>query len=255
MAEHVVTYKSLALRGIAAGGIAGVASALVQLLVTEIPIRAALAVEEAREPAGESAGHSHGGEEELVSRGAQIVGGMLGVIIVGIAVGLVFATAYALSKRWFADRTPFSRSFAFGAAVFGAVALLPWLKYPANPPAVGDPETVNYRTALYLGVVVAGLVIVWGASWLAEQLRAQSQPVRVMAVLLAVAAAVAVVLAAFPAPPDTIPADMPVNVLWQFRLSSLAQLATLYVGLGVVFGLLVDPATRRAKASDKAAVA
>ncbi|MDX8140795.1 CbtA family protein [Lentzea sp. BCCO 10_0061] len=241
------TYKSLALRGVAAGGIAGVASALVQLLVTEIPIRAALAVEEAREPAGE-AGHTHGGEEELVSRGAQIAGGMLGVVIVGIAVGLVFATAYALSKRWFTGSTPFSRSFAFGAAVFGAVALLPWLKYPANPPAVGDPETVNYRTALYLGVVVAGLVIVWAASWLAEQLRAQSQPMRTTAVLLAVAAAVAVVLLAFPAPPDTIPADMPVNVLWQFRLSSLAQLATLYVGIGVVFGLLIDPAARKAKA-------
>jgi hypothetical protein len=48
---------------------------------------------------------------------------------------------------------------------------------------------------------------------------------------------------------------MPVNVLWQFRLSSLAQLAALYVGLGVVFGLLIDPAARKAKASEKAAVA
>lgn len=249
----MTTYKSLALRGIGAGAIAGVASALVQLLVTEIPIRAALAVEEAREPAA-GEGHSHG-EEELVSRGAQVIGGMLGVIIVGIAVGLVFATAYALSKRWFAGRTPFSRSFALGAAVFGAVALLPWLKYPANPPAVGDPETVNYRTALYLGVVVAGVVIVWGASWLAERLQDRTQPLRVTAVLLAVVAAVAVVLLAFPAPPDTIPADMPVNVLWQFRLSSLAQLATLYVGLGVVFGLLVDPATRRTKVSQEAVVA
>jgi hypothetical protein len=248
------TYKSLALRGVGAGLVAGVASALVQLLVTEIPIRAALAVEEAREPAA-GEGHSHGGGEELVSRSAQVVGGMLGVIIVGIAIGLVFATAYALSKRWFADRTPFSRSFALGAAVFGAVALLPWLKYPANPPAVGDPETVNYRTALYLGVVAAGLVIVWGASWLAERLRARTQPVRVTAVLLAVVAAVAVVLLAFPAPPDTIPADMPVNVLWQFRLSSLAQLAVLYVGIGVMFGLLVDPAARRAEAPGKAAVA
>ncbi|SDF32063.1 Probable cobalt transporter subunit (CbtA) [Lentzea fradiae] len=242
----VTTYRSLALRGLAAGGIAGAASALVQLLVTEVSIRAALAVEEARESDGHA--HSHG-EEELVSRGTQVIGGMLGVVVVGVAVGLVFATAYALSKRWFTDRTPFSRSLALGAAVFGAVALLPWLKYPGNPPAVGDPETVNQRTALYLGVVVAGLVIVWGASLLAERLRALSQPVRVTAVLLAVAAAVTVVLLAFPAQPDTIPADMPVDVLWRFRLSSLAQLATLHIGLGVVFGLLVDPATRRSKAA------
>lgn len=242
----VTTYRSLALRGLAAGGIAGAVSAFVQLLVTEVPLRAALAVEEARESPGDGHAHSHG-EEELVSRGAQVVGGMLGVVIVGVAVGLVFATAYALSKRWFTGSTPFTRSLALGAAVFGAVALLPWLKYPGNPPAVGDPETVNQRTALYLGVVVAGLVIVWGASLLAERLRALSQPVRVTAVLLAVAAAVAVVLLAFPATPDTIPADMPVDVLWRFRLSSLAQLATLYVGIGVVFGLLVDPATRKSE--------
>jgi uncharacterized membrane protein len=104
-------------------------------------------------------------------------------------------------------------------------------------------------------VVAAGLVVVWAASWLAARLATWSQPLRVTAVLLAVVAAVAVVLVAFPAPPDTIPADMPVNVLWQFRLSSLAQLATLYVGLGVVFGLLIDPATRGTRKAEPAAVA
>lgn len=244
------TYQSLALRGVAAGGIAGLASGLVGLFVTEIPIRAALLVEESR-AATEAAGHSH--EEALVSRPMQVLGGVLAAVIVGLAIGLVFATAYAMARRWFADGTPFHRSLTLAVAVFGAAAFLPWVKYPANPPAVGDPETVNYRTVLYLGVIAAGLLIVYGASWLASRLTHLTAPVRVTAVLLAAVAATAVVLLAFPAPPDAIPADMPIAVLWQFRLSSLAQTATLYVGIGVVFGLLVDPATRKSEVKASAA--
>ena len=28
------------------------------------------------------------------------------------------------------------------------------IKYPANPPAVGDPETIYYRQSLYVGYLV-----------------------------------------------------------------------------------------------------
>jgi len=245
----VTTYKSVLLRGIGAGGIAGLLAGLVGLLVVEVPIRAALAVEEARavaEPA-EAGGHDHG---ELFGRGAQVVGGVLAAVIVGLAVGALFATAYAGSRRWFTDRTPFGRSVWLAAAVFGAAALLPAVKYPANPPAVGDPGTVDYRTVLYLGLIAAGLLVVFGGSYLASRLGSLSRPVRSTVVGLAVAAGFVVVLLVFPAPPDAIPADMPVAVLWEFRLASLAETATLWLGLGVVFGLLVDPAVRSAPGAD-----
>lgn len=248
----MTTYKSLALRGVAAGGIAGLAAGLVGLLVVEIPIRAALLIEEAR-PVTDVAGHSH--DEALVSRPMQVLGGVLAAVIVGLAIGLVFATAYAMANRWFTNRPPFTRSVTLALAVFGAAALLPWIKYPANPPAVGDPETVNYRTVLYLGLIAAGLLIVYGASWLTARLAHLTAPVRTTVVLLAAVAATAVVLLAFPATPDAIPADMTADILWQFRLASLAETATLYIGLGVVFGLLVDPATRKSEVTASAAVA
>ncbi|WP_121012169.1 CbtA family protein [Saccharothrix australiensis] len=244
-------YRSVLLRGIGAGGVAGLLAGLVGLVVVEVPIRAALAVEEARaaaEPAG-SGGHDHG---ELVGRGAQLVGGVLAAVIVGLAVGALFATAYAGSRRWFAGRPPFSRSVSLAAAVFGAAALLPAVKYPANPPAVGDPATVGYRTVLYLGLIAAGLLVVAGASLLASRLGHLSGPVRSTVVALAVVAAGTLLLLVFPAPPDAIPADMPSAVLWEFRLASLAETATLWLGLGVVFGLLVDPAVRADKVREGA---
>jgi hypothetical protein len=239
----ITTYTGLLTRGLAAGGLAGLAAGLVGVFVVEVPIRAALAVEEAREHAG---GGEHG-HEELFSRGTQVIGGLLAAIVLGLAVGALFATAFALTKRWFTDKGPFFRSTTLGLAAFGVAALLPAVKYPANPPAVGDPSTVNYRTGLYLGLIVAGVLVAYGASFLASRLGHLVPPLRVTAVLLATVAAVIVLLLVFPAPPDAIPSDMPSGVLWDFRLASLAETATLWIGLGLVFGLLIDPAVRKTK--------
>ncbi|NUT90933.1 MAG: CbtA family protein [Saccharothrix sp.] len=251
----MTTYKGVLLRGVGAGGIAGLLAGLVGLVVVEVPIRAALAVEEARaaaEPAAESGGHDHG---EMFGRGTQMVGGVLAAVVVGLAIGALFATAYAGSRRWFTHRPPFTRSVTLGAAAFGAAALLPAVKYPANPPAVGNPDTVDQRTLLYLGVIAAGFAVVYGSSYLASRLTHLTAPVRSTAVALAAIAGVVVILLAFPAPPDPIPADMPSDVLWQFRLASLAETATLWLGLGVVFGLLTDPSARKSTARAQALAA
>jgi len=39
-------------------------------------------------------------------------------------------------------------------AAFITIALVPMLKYPANPPAVGNPDTIGPRTGLYLSMLV-----------------------------------------------------------------------------------------------------
>ena len=48
--------------------------------------------------------------------------------------------------------------------------LVPQLKYPANPPSVGEPETIDVRTALYFEmmlIAVAALVlaVLLGRMW------------------------------------------------------------------------------------------
>ncbi|GGP83838.1 CbtA family protein [Saccharothrix coeruleofusca] len=236
------SFRGVLLRGLAAGGVAGVLAGLVGLVVVEAPIRAALAVEQARGQVGD--GHEHG---ELVSRGTQVVGGVLAAVVVGVALGALFATAHAGARRWLPRRSPFARSVALSAALFGAAALMPAVKYPANPPGVGDGSTVEYRTVLYLGLIAAGLLVVHGAGVLAARLAHLAEPVRFTAVALAVVAAAVVLLVVFPAGPDQIPADVPAGLLWEFRLASLAETATLWLGLGLAFGLLVDPATRRTR--------
>jgi magnesium-transporting ATPase (P-type) len=50
------------------------------------------------------------------------------------------------------------------------MSLMPGLKYPPNPPAVGNPETIGYRTGLYFVMMLLSIGIVIAAAWLSHQL-------------------------------------------------------------------------------------
>jgi len=49
------------------------------------------------------------------------------------------------------------------ATGFVAIDLVPNLKYPANPPSVGKPETIGIRTALYFIMIAISLAAMVGS--------------------------------------------------------------------------------------------
>ena len=86
----------------------------------------------------------------MFTRAQQVSGGMLAALIYGTFLGVVFAFACAVLWPRLPGATAFSRSIRLAVVAFVAWVLVPNLKYPANPPAVGDPDTVGQRTASYL---------------------------------------------------------------------------------------------------------
>jgi predicted cobalt transporter CbtA len=227
-----LTFPGVLWRGLAAGGAAGLAAALVSLLVVERPLKAALAVEQARAHTGEH-------HEELFSRTTQIIGGMLAETAVAVSIGLIFAVVFARTRHRLPAATDFGRSALLAATGFAAIALLPGLKYPANPPSVGDPDTITQRSLYYLAFIGAMLVVAYLAYVARERLVNLAPAYRNAAVLAGTAVVVTVLAVVFPDTPDVIPADLPATVLWGFRIASLGLLATLWAVLGIVFGLLV----------------
>ena len=69
----------------------------------------------------------------------------------GAAFGLLFAVVFWALRRSRPD--PFRRALVAGAVLAGALTVAPWLKYPPNPPAVGDPDTLAKRQLLYVSVI------------------------------------------------------------------------------------------------------
>ena len=218
------------------GLLAGVAAAGVATVAAEPSIEAAIAVEEARQPPG---GH----EDELVSREAQRGAGLFaGYALTGGVFGLIFGGAFALRGR---GADPFGRALAVGAALAGAVTVLPWLKYPPNPPAVGDPSTLGQRQGLYAGLVAVSAALLLGAGWVWRRLRRSgwSEHRATTAAAGLVTAGSLALLALFPPPPD--PVDLPAGLVWSFRLASLGANLLLWGVLAFGFGLVAAEARSR----------
>lgn len=243
-------FSRLLRHGAVAGATAGLAAALVMWLHTEPVIRRALAIEDARAHAG--GGHSH--EDPLVSRTAQVLFGAVTAVVAGVLVGLVFAVVFAKVRHRLPGATDHSRALWLGALGFGVLVAMPALAIPANPPAVGNPDTVTERTLIYVLAILVGLLVVGAVAGLHRLAsdRGLSAPLRLSVTLVAGVVLVVVALWLLPATPDSIPTDVPADLVWDFRLASLAQLATMWFVLAIVFGLLVTRRTGAAREVDTA---
>jgi len=231
-------------RGALAGALAGLLATAVSFLLGEPSINEAIALEEA-------AAHADGGEHaaEVFSRATQQFGLGVASVLTGAAVGLIFALVYAIRHREDPAADPWRRSLWLATAGFVGLSLIPFLRYPAQPPAVGDPATIDFRSQIYLGALLIGAAAVTGAWQLHRRLleRGAAPQLRQLA---AVAVVLVGLAATFLLPGNPDPNEAPAELIWSFRVGSLAAIATVWFGLGAIFGLLSLRAAATAKRRD-----
>jgi len=189
-------------------------------------------------PMGRAVALEAGAGDEIFGRGAQHVGGAVGAVVFGVVAGTVFALAYSLVRHRLATSDDWRAAMSLAATAFATVFLVPFLRYPANPPGVGHPDTVGRRTALYLLALGWSVVATWAAWRAGRALRTRSAPdhVRLPAVAVTYAALAGVGLVALPPNPD--PVAVPATLLWQFRLATVGGALALWAVVGTVFGWL-----------------
>ncbi|MFD8048653.1 hypothetical protein DMH26_25755 [Streptomyces sp. WAC 05379] len=228
------TVRKLLVRGMLAGLAAGVLALIVAYVLGEPSVDKAIGFEEAH-----AAGHEH--EVELVSRSLQSTAGLAtGVLIYGVSFGGIAALAYCFALGRVGRFSPRATALLLSGCALLAVYVVPFLKYPANPPAVGDPDTIGRRTTLYFLMMVLSVLLAVAATILGRRLAPRLG--NWYATVVAVAAFALVVGLAFAFLPavNEVPADFPATVLWRFRLSALAMQATLWAGFGLLFGELAE---------------
>ena len=156
--------KGFILRGLAAGAAGGAAAALFLRFVTETQIGAALRFEDATGlglPPGEAA---------EFSRGTQHWGGMAAAVIYGSLLGVVLGVVVAALHHRLSGAQRVRAGGQGRRRAFVALVLIPALKYPPNPPTVGDPDTIGQRSTQFLLLMVASVVVVAAGWYLWEQL-------------------------------------------------------------------------------------
>jgi hypothetical protein len=265
--------QRLVLRGFAAGAVGGLLAFAFGRVAAEPLIQRAIDYANGRDAAENALRRAAGlaaaaPDPELFSRALQRnVGFGVGMVLFGIAMGGLFAVAYLLVTRGMRPTVrPRTVALAIAAAGFAGVFLLPFLKYPANPPGVGHPDTIHARGSLYLAMVGISLVSVIGTALAARRLRRRLGAWN--ATLLAVvglAVWLAIVMAILPSlghlhanqaefgklatetpqplrnrSGTMVYPGFPADVLYQFRLYAVIAQLILWGTIGVAFGALAE---------------
>lgn len=244
----MLSLRDFLVRGLIAGVIAGFAAFVVSYAVGEPPIESAIAIEEAagRHDHGE---HAAAEEEEgtEVSRELQSSAGLLtGMLVVGAALGGLTGIATGLAMGRFFSRTDVRvTALSVAGVAFVAVYFVPYLIYPPNPPAVGDGDTIGYRTGLYFLMLAISLAGVAAALAVSHTLRSKVEYWYAALAGLVTYLLVAVLALSFMPRYDEVPTEgFPPSLLWDFRLSSLLVQIVLWGVLGLVLAELSQRAIR-----------
>jgi predicted cobalt transporter CbtA len=250
--------RTLLVRGMLVGIVAGLLSFGFLKIYGEPQVDRAIAFEtqmdEAKAAAEKAKGMAKGmamsdEEPELVSRPVQAgIGLFTAVVVYSAAFGGLFGLAFAFAYGRVPSRlSPQSLSALLAAAGFVAIYLVPNLKYPANPPSVGDPETINMRTALYFIMIAISLAAMVGSAALKGLLVARFG--RWNANLIVAACYIVIVVIAGLLLPvvNEVPEEFPAVVLWKFRIASLGAQVIMWATLGLLFGALTERAVDRGR--------
>jgi hypothetical protein len=225
--------RNLLICGLIAGACAGVLATGFAELAGEPSIDNAISFQ-ARQ--AQAAGQAP--EPDLVSRGVQSTVGLLtAAVVYGLALGGLFALAFGYVYGRVARTSPRRTALWLAASAFAVLFLVPFIKYPANPPGVGRPDTIGDRTLLQLAMMAISLLAAIAAVRVRRAASARVSPAGAAAI--AGAAYIAIVGLAMPAVHE-VPGAFPATTLRQFRQASVGMNAVLWATIGLLFAAAVS---------------
>jgi heme A synthase len=257
-------------RGILAGAIGGLLAFLFARVFAEPQIQQAVDYERARDAAQQALDKAAGTAVEpegmeVFSRAVQAnVGIGVALILFGAALGGFFAVAYALYLGRAGRLRPRTLAVLVAGGGFLGMYVVPFLKYPADPPAIGHPDTIQLRSSFYLLMVAASVLFLVLTVWLGKRLQPRfgtwNATLIAGAVFIAATAVVMLVLPSFgelaanksyhqatetPAPltdstGKTVFPGFPADLLFNFRLYSIGAQLILWGAMGLVFAPMAE---------------
>ncbi|MFB5612776.1 MAG: CbtA family protein [Nitrosarchaeum sp.] len=161
-------------------------------------------------------------------KGGQVLAGA----ILGTSIGALFGIVYAYSRNSLPGKHDLKKTFTLAAIMWLTIFFIPFLKYPANPPTVGDPETVVLRSILYLSfIAISGFGAV-GFYQIYKKLESRKKIIA----FVGYAIFIGMIFAVMPANPDEISA--PMELVNGFRIMSVIAVSVFWVSVAVILGMI-----------------
>lgn len=216
------------------GALSGSFLGIVNQGLIEPYISAAIEIEnQAAAAEGELIDPAELAEYRIWQRGGSIAAGA----VLGMSLGALFGVIFAYGRPRLPGSTNLKKALVLAGIMWLVLYLVPAIKYPANPPAVGDPETIYLRQGLYLTIVAISGFAALGIGVIYNKIPERSRRLIAPA---AYAAVVITALFALPANPDEITA--PMDLVNSFRIASGVTMTMFWIMLGAIFGVFWDKA-------------
>ncbi|HXW11732.1 MAG TPA: CbtA family protein [Nitrososphaeraceae archaeon] len=217
------------------GAIAGTILGLINQLLVEPYIDQAIKIEVQNTVAsGEPVDLDELVQYRLWQKGGEIIAGT----ILGTSISALFGIVYVYSRDSLPGSSNKKKGLILAGIMFLVIFLIPALKYPANPPAVGDPETIEYRESLYISMLVISGFSALGVAILYRSLGQSRKDSRKIIVPAIYAVIIALAFAVLPNNPDevAISADLLIN----FRIVTTITMGIFWGALGILLGSFWD---------------
>jgi predicted cobalt transporter CbtA len=217
------------------GAIAGTILGLINQLLVDPYIDQAIEIEVQNTVAsGEHVDLDELAQYRLWQKGGEIVAGT----ILGTSISALFGIVYVYSRDSLPGSNNKKKGLILAGIMFFVIFLIPALKYPANPPAVGDPETIEYRESLYIGMLVISGFTALGVAILYRSMGQTHRESRKIIVPAVYAVIIALAFAVLPNSPDEV--AITADLLMNFRIVTTVTMGIFWGALGMLLGSFWD---------------
>lgn len=212
---------------------AGIIHGLVNLVVVEPFLDEAIGIENQNLfSSGEAQDTPQFWQEFNTYRAWQKGGEVLAGGILGLSIGALFGLVFAYSRHILPGQNHVKKALVLAGIMWFTLFFIPFLKYPANPPTVGDPETIVLRTSLYVGFVALSGLGALGFYKISKKIQKSQRFIMLIGYVIYLTA----VFMLIPESPDEVIA--PVDLLNGFRIVSASTVTMYWIVNAIILGLL-----------------
>jgi predicted cobalt transporter CbtA len=169
-------------------------------------------------------------------KGGEIVAGTLYGISLSALFGVIFA--YSRNSILLPGSNNRKKALFLAGIMFVVLFLVPTLKYPANPPGVGNPQTIYYREILYVGFIATSGFTAFTLAFIHRIFGNMSSKGTIVILPVIYVIVMAIAYVSFPPNPDKI--TMPMNLITSFRVAGAFTIGIFWWIMGITLGSFWD---------------
>ncbi|MGI0065851.1 MAG: CbtA family protein, partial [Nitrosotalea sp.] len=156
-------------------------------------------------------------------------GSIVAGAILGMSTGALLGLVFAYSKKSLPGNSDIKKALLLAVIMWAVLYFIPFLKYPANPPTVGEPDTIAFRATTYaLFVALSGGGAI-GFSVLYKKLKNKK-----LLAFAGYAGFMALAYVVMPPNPDPIKTSM--DIVNGFREISAVTMTIYWIANGAILG-------------------